>query len=52
VFNLACGVSLLIASGLAGWLWDRLGAPSAFVAGMGFAVLALGGIAWRHRRLI
>ncbi len=52
VFNLACRVSLLIASGLAGWLWDQLGAPSAFVASMGFAVLALSGITWRHRRLI
>ncbi|WP_291011512.1 MFS transporter [Hydrogenophaga sp.] len=49
VFNLACGVSLLIASGLAGWLWDRLGASSTFLAGMGFAVLALLAIAWRSR---
>ena len=51
VFNLVCGLSLLIASGLAGWLWDRLGAPSTFVAGMGFAVLALLAVAWRGRTI-
>jgi predicted MFS family arabinose efflux permease len=37
MFNLVCGVALLVASGLAGWLWDRLGAPSTFIAGMGLA---------------
>jgi MFS family permease len=41
VFNLASGVALLIASGLAGWLWDRLGAGSTFVAGAVLSGLAL-----------
>ena len=44
VFNLACGVALLIASGLAGWLWDRYGAPATFVAGAVFAFVALIGL--------
>jgi MFS family permease len=50
MFNLVCGVAMLVASGLAGWLWDRLGAPSTFVAGMVFAALALLGLAWRARQ--
>jgi MFS family permease len=41
-FNLVSGIAMLIASGLAGLLWDRLGASSAFLAGLGFSVLALG----------
>jgi MFS family permease len=49
MFNLVCGMALLVASGLAGWLWDRLGAPSTFMAGMGFGLLALLAIAWRSR---
>jgi MFS family permease len=50
MFNLVSGLSMLVASGLAGWLWDRLGAPSTFVAGMVFAALALLGLAWRARQ--
>ncbi|MEY2855217.1 MAG: hypothetical protein RL030_2349 [Pseudomonadota bacterium] len=40
VFNLASGVGLLVASGMAGWLWDRHGAAAAFWAGAGVALLA------------
>jgi len=40
-FNLLSGVAMLIASGLAGWLWQVFGASFTFVAGVGFAVLAL-----------
>jgi MFS family permease len=50
MFNLVCGVSMLVASGLAGWLWDRLGAPSTFVAGMVYGALALLGLGLRKRR--
>jgi MFS family permease len=50
MFNLVSGLSMLVASGLAGWLWDRLGAPSTFLAGMVFAALALLGLAWRARQ--
>lgn len=41
LFNLVSGVAMLIASGLAGLLWDRLGAGATFGAGMGLAALAL-----------
>jgi MFS family permease len=41
VFNLASGVALLVASGVAGWLWDRLGAGTTFIAGALFSTLAL-----------
>ena len=40
-FNLVSGVAMLIASVLAGLLWDELGAPVTFYAGAGFSVLAL-----------
>jgi MFS family permease len=40
-FNLVSGVALLIASVLAGLLWDRLGAGVTFYAGAAFSALAL-----------
>ena len=40
VFNLVCGVALLIASGLAGWLWDAFGPRFTFYAGAGFTAVA------------
>jgi MFS family permease len=43
-FNLLCGVALLLASALAGWLWDIAGAPTTFVASAIFAVVALVGL--------
>jgi MFS family permease len=47
MFNLASGVALLLASVIAGGLWDRLGAPSTFVAGAIFGALALAALARR-----
>jgi MFS family permease len=41
LFNLASGVALLLASVLAGLLWDRAGPSATFLAGGGFAALAL-----------
>nr|WP_316643703.1 MFS transporter [uncultured Roseateles sp.] len=41
MFNLCSGLSMLVASGLAGWLWDSRGAPSTFIAGAGFCLLSL-----------
>lgn len=41
LFNLATGIAMLFASLLAGLLWDRLGPSATFVAGGGFAALAL-----------
>ncbi len=49
-FNLLSGLTMLIASALAGLLWDRLGAPSTFVAGALFCVLGLVGMAFRSSR--
>ena len=40
VFNLVCGVALLVASGLAGWLWDAFGPRFTFYAGAAFTVIA------------
>ena len=40
-FNLMSGLAMLVASGLAGLLWDQLGAAFTFVAGMVFSALAL-----------
>jgi MFS family permease len=40
-FNLMSGVAMLIASVLAGLLWDEIGAATTFYAGAAFAVLAL-----------
>lgn len=43
-FNLACGAAMLIASVLAGFLWDRLGAAFTFYAGALFSFIAVMGI--------
>jgi MFS family permease len=40
-FNLVSGVALLLASGVAGLLWDRFGAPTTFLAGAGLSAAAL-----------
>ena len=46
-FNLMSGVAMLVASALAGLLWDGWGAAATVHAGAGFCVLALLGLAWR-----
>lgn len=48
LFNLVSGVAMLVASLVAGVLWDRFGAGSTFYAGAVFSVLAL--VALRARR--
>lgn len=40
-FNLVAGVTMLLASVLAGLLWDRLGAAATFYGGAGLCLLAL-----------
>jgi MFS family permease len=40
LFNLATGVALLVASVMAGALWDAFGPGATFLAGAGFAALA------------
>ena len=44
LFNLACGVAMLLASALAGLLWDQWGARSTFVTGAALALVALLGL--------
>ncbi len=49
-FYLVSGLAMLVASGLAGWLWDQYGAAYTFYAGAIFSVAALGGIGLRLGR--
>lgn len=42
VFNLLSGGALLIASVVAGLLWDSFGAPATFLTGAGFSAVAIG----------
>lgn len=48
MFNLVSGLAMLLASVLAGLLWDQLGARFTFAAGAGFSLLALLLLAWRR----
>jgi MFS family permease len=48
-FNLVSGLAMLVASVLAGLLWDALGAAFTFYAGAGFCVLTLVGLAMAPR---
>ena len=41
LFNLVTGLAMLFASAIAGLLWDRIGSNATFLAGAGFAALAL-----------
>lgn len=47
-FNLMSGLAMLLASTLAGLLWDQLGASFTFYASAGFCVFALIGLTWRY----
>jgi MFS family permease len=47
-FNLMSGLSMLVASGVAGWLWDRHGAATTFYGGAIFASMALAGLLARR----
>jgi len=49
MFNLLSGLSLLIASVLAGLLWERIGPQGTFVAGAVFTALAFSGRAVARR---
>jgi predicted MFS family arabinose efflux permease len=43
-FNLASGVAMLLASVVAGFLWDQFGASFTFYAGAAFSAIALAGL--------
>ncbi|HAL38049.1 MAG TPA: MFS transporter, partial [Polaromonas sp.] len=47
-FNLMSGLAMLLASTVAGVLWDQLGAPATFAAGAAFSLAALA-LLWRWR---
>ena len=49
-FNLMSGLAMLVASGLAGFVWDRFGAATTFYTGAAFCLLALGGLALQPAR--
>lgn len=49
LFNLVCGLAMLLASLIAGLLWDNFGSQITFSASAGFAILALAGLG-RFRR--
>ena len=46
VFNLVSGVALLLASVIAGVLWNQVGPSGTFIAGAVFAQLAMAGLIW------
>lgn len=48
-FNLVSGLAMLVASGLAGLVWEQAGAAWTFYVGAGFCTLALLGLGLRHK---
>ncbi len=48
-FNLLSGLGMLLASGLAGFLWNGFGAEMTFYAGAGFCLLALCSLTWQPK---
>ena len=49
LFNLAGGIAMLIASVLAGWLWDVYGSQTTFLAGAAFTAVAIVTLVARRR---
>ena len=50
LYGLISGIAVLLASLIAGWLWEQYGAPVTFYTGGGFALLTLLGFAWLQLR--
>ena len=50
-FNLVSGVALLLASVVAGFLWDQFGASITFYVGAVFCAVALASLAWRPMKV-
>ena len=50
-FNLLAGLAMLAASIIAGSLWDITGPQGTFLAGAGFALVALAGLLLVHRKI-
>ena len=51
-FNLVSGLALLVASVLAGLLWDQFGAVATFLAGASFCCVTLLGLLWLKKSRI
>jgi len=51
-YNLVCGIAMLLASVVAGFLWDRLGASVTFYAGATFCMITLGVLVLRPDKRI
>ena len=51
VFNLASGIALLVASTLAGFLWQAIGPAATFLAGAAFTAIAWAALTW-HARVV
>jgi predicted MFS family arabinose efflux permease len=51
MFNLVTGLALLIASVIAGGLWDAAGPEGTFLAGVAFTILTLVGLLPLRNRL-
>jgi MFS family permease len=49
-FNLVSGIAMLLASVLAGLLWDHWGAAATFHAGAGFCLVTLAALLWHGQR--
>jgi MFS family permease len=49
IFNLLCGLATLVASVVAGALWDSFGPQSTFLGGAAFTAIALAGLAATRR---
>ena len=52
IFNLVAGIALLIASVLAGALWDLAGPQATFFAGAAFAAVSLAGLLAVRRKYL
>ncbi|HXK47077.1 MAG TPA: MFS transporter [Deltaproteobacteria bacterium] len=49
IFSMVSGIAMLLASGIAGWLWDSTGPSATFLVGAAFAMAGLTGfIVVRH----
>jgi MFS family permease len=51
VFNLVSGIALLLASGLAGYLWQSIGPAATFLAGAAFTAIAWVGLMLQGSRI-
>jgi MFS family permease len=51
-FNLVSGLAMLLASIIAGGLWDAIGPDGTFLAGAGFTAIALAVLPFAHRKRV